>query len=492
MGGLLSDGDREKMEQEGVTLAPGGKEQAFLQQHMVYTCLSMPTEKLFISYGASDAEGASLRPSGVVARVSRIFGNMAPKSALTEKKIESVSMAAAAFSHLVDAMASGPLCGVDQMVYGWFKNSDAWREKLLVLERLRRRENRAVPLRKEQMELLFPKDIKTSVSRLEQYNACPFSYFMNYMLKAAPRQKSGVALPDSGTYLHRMMDGFCRVLAGDGLTWRQATDEYIARTTETLAQELYGGMNRYLLESSPRTAFLFSKLNAISQNAIRCVRDHISQSKFEPLGYEIQFDENGRFKPLTVTLPTGQAVSLSGRIDRADVLKGETETFLRVVDYKSGDKSFDLGEVYHGLNLQLAVYLTALCGQTGARPAGILYFKLDDPVAALEQAASDVEIEKELLKKLRMKGLILSEEPVVGRHGKLFGRGKIFAGEKNKKRAFGFGGVGGAVSAAAKAGEKNCGANFRKASRRRRFHFPLQAGGENPLPVVPLSQLLCL
>lgn len=188
-----------------------------MQQHMVYTCLSMPTEKLFISYGASDAEGASLRPSGVVARVSRIFGNMAPKSALTEKKIESVSMAAAAFSHLVDAMASGPLCGVDQMVYGWFKNSDAWREKLLVLERLRRRENRAVPLRKEQMELLFPKDIKTSVSRLEQYNACPFSYFMNYMLKAAPRQKSGVALPDSGTYLHRMMDGFCRVLAGDGL-----------------------------------------------------------------------------------------------------------------------------------------------------------------------------------------------------------------------------------------------------------------------------------
>jgi len=174
-------------------------------------------------------------------------------------------------------------------------------------------------------------------------------------------------------------------------------------------------LNRYLIEKSKRTAYLFTRLCGALKLSVRFISEHIKRGAFDPLGYELTFDENGDFKPMEICLPNGSRIVLTGRIDRADryVDRETGEKFVRIIDYKSGRKAFDLSEVFYGINLQLAVYLTALCESGGYRPAGILYFRLDDPVIKAEPGADEAAIYDSKFKELKLTGLMVNEPKVL-------------------------------------------------------------------------------
>ncbi|EPZ55830.1 PD-(D/E)XK nuclease superfamily protein [[Clostridium] sordellii ATCC 9714] len=87
-------------------------------------------------------------------------------------------------------------------------------------------------------------------------------------------------------------------------------------------------------------------------------------------------------------MDNGEEINLIGQIDRVDTLEEESQKYIRIVDYKSGNKDISLTDVYHGLQLQLLVYLDAILESSkhnggDINPAAILYFKIDDPIIKL-------------------------------------------------------------------------------------------------------------
>lgn len=110
-----------------------------------------------------------------------------------------------------------------------------------------------------------------------------------------------------------------------------------------------------------------------------------------------------------------------GRIDRVDKAEDESGTFLRIIDYKSSAKALNLTEVYYGLALQMLTYLDVVISNANtwmkkdgtASPAGVLYFHIHNPIVEMKGDASEEEIEREILKKFKMKGLVLGDTDVV-------------------------------------------------------------------------------
>jgi len=146
--------------------------------------------------------------------------------------------------------------------------------------------------------------------------------------------------------------------------------------------------------------------------------EHVKKGEFIPMGHEIIFGLNGDIPPIVIELEDGEKIYLEGRIDRVDILNDEEGNYVKIIDYKSGSKDFSLSDVYYGFQIQLMVYLDAILSSEGKKhkvevhPGGIFYFKIDDPMIKTTEKAVE-EVEKEINKKLKMKGLVLKDVNII-------------------------------------------------------------------------------
>ena len=199
-------------------------------------------------------------------------------------------------------------------------------------------------------------------------------------------------------------------------------EKNIATIVEKEAEE---GSSGYILNSSPRYKYFTERLKRVLKRTIYVIVEQMKNSGFEPFGYEVSFGfKEGDYPPIQVELSTGETVNLVGRIDRVDKLINEGEEFYRIIDYKSGNKDFKLSDVYYGLQIQLLTYLDAMLTNENTFepselskepifPAGILYFKIDDPVIKAKNNLDEEELEKAIMKALKMKGLLLADTKII-------------------------------------------------------------------------------
>ena len=144
---------------------------------------------------------------------------------------------------------------------------------------------------------------------------------------------------------------------------------------------------------------------------------------------KLSLDINGKYPPIKLVLDNGEEINLIGQIDRVDEFEEEEDKYIRIVDYKSGNKSISLTDVYYGLQLQLLVYLDAILesasrGDGNINPAAILYCRIDDPIAKFNEDKEDEEIREEILKELRMKGLIIKDAHIIKEMDKSLANGE--------------------------------------------------------------------
>jgi ATP-dependent helicase/nuclease subunit B len=258
-----------------------------------------------------------------------------------------------------------------------------------------------------------------SVSRLEKYVECPFAYFVQYGLKARDRKVYEMSAPDLGTFMHSVIDSFSRTLKENNMSWREVESEWCQTRVGEIVDELAARDLSSILSSSSRYKYITTRLKRVLTRAVWLIALHIKRSGFEPTGYEVGFGVNGDFPPITIELSSGERINLIGRIDRVDKMEREDGTYIRVVDYKSGSKAFRLSDVYYGLQIQLLVYLDAMISSNNKTsdkpllPGGVLYFRVDDPIIKTKGDVVDEEIEKEIMKKLKMKGLLLADKDII-------------------------------------------------------------------------------
>ena len=424
--GLFTENDKEELKRLNIEMPPSTLEKTQSEQMLVYDALTCANKKLFISYPISSAHETSLMSSEIVNRIYKLFPDIEYTDDIFEKDndIEDISSKRAAFEKLCAQIGRLQCEGKDisplmKNAAYYFENDGEYSNLLSHSIKMAQFNNEAVTIDKEKIEKAIGENMKTSITRLENYNKCPFSYFAKYLLKLQPRKIFEVKVSDSGSFLHDFLDKFSQLLIsatdenGNPYTWKTIDSHFIKKNTPLILAEILNNVNPSFLEI-PRIKALFDRLCRVAQESVYAVKRHMESGNFVPMGYEISFDDNGTFKPMKITLPDGKKVTLRGRIDRADELKvtlsnGQEGTFARIVDYKSSDKQIVLSDVYYGAQLQLFVYLSNLC-ENGYKPAGILYCNLTDKIVNVNAYTSEEDILKLRNEERRMKGIVLSEE----------------------------------------------------------------------------------
>jgi len=431
--GLLSDSDRDSLSELGLELAGNTKSRCLEERFMIYMALATPSRYLYLSCPAADREGRALRPSRVLSEVKRIIPNVTVRSTVTGDSdcLPGPSAPEPMFDEMVSQLRrcydGAEINPAWKHVYKWFCSRPEWKDKAgVVLDGLKY-SNQAKSLTGDRAARLFGKPVFTSVSRMEAYAACPFAFYVKYGLKAKERKIFSFNPVDAGTFMHNIIDEFSRTLVKNNISWRNLDKAWCTEQVSRLVDSHLTSKGRNVLGSSRRYLYLSDRLKQTIVKAVMLISKHISMSSFEPCGYEVEFGDKGRYPAITIELPSGDCIKLTGRIDRIDKMTNEDGTYLRIIDYKSGNRALKLGDVYYGLQLQLLTYLDAVLGleeeedaatmpETGSKkllPAGVLYFRLDDPLIRCSRESTEEEIEKALMKELRMKGLLLADVKLI-------------------------------------------------------------------------------
>jgi ATP-dependent helicase/nuclease subunit B len=426
--GILSDRDRIVLREMGVELAPDTKLKAFEEQFLVYTTLTTASHYLRISYPMADFEGKALRASIIVSRIKKIFPRLMEESDIAkregyEARIDKIVAPKPTFNNMIAALRrdyeGDEVEEVWSPVYKWFYEQKEWKRKADNVFKGLEYSNQVGKIDVKKVRELYGKPLNFSVSRLEQYAECPFAYYVKYGLKAKDRKIYEFSSPDFGSFMHGVLDKFSNYIDSNNLKWQELSKDWCKTTIHSIVDEELTIRSGSILNSSARYKHVADRLKRILTKSVTIISEHIRKSSFEPIANELVFGGGGDLPPIKLSLPSGEEVQLMGRIDRVDSMDLEEGTYLRIIDYKSGNKSLELSKVYYGLQLQLLVYLDALISnaekyiEKQAIPGAILYFKIDDPIIKSNQNMSDEEIEKEVMKKLKMNGLLLKDAKVI-------------------------------------------------------------------------------
>ena len=256
-----------------------------------------------------------------------------------------------------------------------------------------------------------------TASRLERIRTCHFSYFMEYGLKARPRTPAAFDAPQIGTFLHFLLErvtrdvqslgGFAQV---DQETLHALIRKYI---DEYVQQELRNFQNR-----NARFRYLFARLRSAAYAVVDQAAEELRCSDFVPLAFELSFGDGRDLPAVVISEPDGE-LRIGGKVDRVDGWMKDGKLYLRVVDYKSGKKSFDLSAVRMGLDIQMLLYLFTL-QKTGVprfggsvEPAGVLYLPARDDILSAQRNIPPEKLQAEREKQLRRSGLLLAEPRVL-------------------------------------------------------------------------------
>lgn len=424
--GLLSDDDRVALIDKGIAVSKDSKSLAFEEQFLTYSTLTTANRYLRLSFPASDFDGKPKRPSIIISRLKKIFPEMKEESNIIKDNSEEVILnnitsTQPAFNDLITGIKEGGESEVWRCVVNWYKKSDKWKDKLQDISRGFTYKNEAEIFDSKKIRNLYGKKINISVSRLEKFVECPFSYFVQYGLKAKERKMYKLNAPDLGTLMHESLYCFSEKLKSEGINWKdihkQWSDERISEIVDTIAAKSPGS----ILNSSKRYNYITDNVKNILKRSVSLITEHIKRGEFIPLGYEVSFGHNGEFPPIEVELNSGEKVSLIGKIDRVDMLENKEMggKYIRIVDYKSGNKEFKITDVYYMLQMQLLIYLDAILTEIGREieekvlPAGILYFKLGDPLIKTNGEIEEEDIQTRIMKALKMNGLIINNINVI-------------------------------------------------------------------------------
>lgn len=414
--GFLNDADRQKILEKGIELAKGTVDRIYEDNFNIYKAFTTAEEKMYLSYSSSDMEGKSLRQSILISRIKKIFAKVQEESDIIQRKSE-ICTKQNTFEELLinlrDFRDGKEIDPIWFKIYNIFDNDTEWKPKLESAIKALSYTNVPEKITKENVEKMYGDVLKTSVSRLEQYSSCPFSYYLKYGLKLNEKETFNLEAVDTGTFMHDVIDSFFARLDEQEINIKQITDEEIEEIVTDIIQDKLNLNKNYIYTVSAKYKILAGRLKKVVTTSMKYIVQSIKQSEFEVFGHEIEFGGKGQYKPITVKTDDGKRVEIIGKIDRVDILKNPDGTYVRIIDYKSSIKNIDLNQVVSGLQLQLLTYLNETCKVEDFLPAGVLYFNLSNPSISSEKNMTDEEIENKIKQEFKMKGLILADVNII-------------------------------------------------------------------------------
>lgn len=404
--GLLSREDRSQLLEQGVELAPSGMDLFHIELLNLYAALSQPTERLTVTWPGADLAGETLRPSFVVERIRTLLPGAAE---LADEGEGSFRLSAPRPAlELAGSQRGGAL-------WQYFAAREAFAPQIQAMERAAAM-NRG-RLSPQAVETLYGKSYRMSASRIDKVNSCHFAYFMQYGLRAKERTPAGFDAAQVGTFLHYLLEHVTRQAMERGGFGAIDSDE-LRRMIRVVTQQYMGSALPDFDSRDARFRYLFRRLEKTAGTIMENVAQELGESDFVPVAFELGFGGGGQLPAISIQAGDA-ALTVTGKVDRVDGWLKDGKLYLRVVDYKSGKKAFDLSDLRYGLNIQMLLYLFTLQREGAAYfgrevvPAGVMYLPARDAIINAPRGASEELLRAAMDKELRRSGLVLAQPEVL-------------------------------------------------------------------------------
>ena len=423
--GLLSDMEREELRRRGMELAPTAREQGYIQRFYLYLNLTKPSERLYLSCSLLDGAGKTLRPSYLLNVLKRLFPALKVqreeeeqrgKGELPQTRKEGIRLLIEGLKEYREGKGSARF----YELYRWYAAQNQYEEKLAQLLDAAFSVHRDSRLSKAVAHALYGTVLENSVTRLEQYASCAYAHFLMYGLRLKEREQYEFAQVDMGTIFHETLEAFSRRLEASEYDWNTIPRETAELWVEECLDSLTVDYGNTVLGSTARNAYMVQRMKRIMKRTVWALGEQIRKGLFTPENYEISFSSVSELEAVNIELSPEEKLKLRGRIDRVDTCEDEKHIYVKVIDYKSGNTAFQLLSLYHGLQLQLVVYLNAAMELTRQEhpdkevlPAGILYYQIQDPVLDTEGDDGEEDISRKVLEKLKPGGLLNADPEII-------------------------------------------------------------------------------
>lgn len=431
-GGIISEMEREMLLEQQISLSPTQKQNSYMQHFYLYLNMTKPSEKLYITYHKLNPDGKTALPSFLIGKIKGIFPDLQiaqEKQIYSWEELDENSLWQMIGTDLGKQYLLQGLGRYGQIelkdwwkeLFSFYKNQPEFEKQLENLIKGATFVNEENSITSQVAEGLYGKILTNSVTRIEKYAACAYAHFLQYGLQLRERQEFHFGNPDFGTIFHDVLQRFSIKMESENIGWKNIPEEMLIKLAEECLDEVVKDYGNQILNSSKRNEYMIERMRRMVKRTLWALSEQIKMGDFEPTGYEARFSYMDGYKNAQVDLEQERVMRLNGRIDRIDSYQeaGDEKDaiYVKVVDYKTGSTKFEIANLYYGLQIQLVVYMNAALemkqksqAEEASReivPSGIFYYNIDDPI--LERQEQGADIRTELLKALKMSGLVNDE-----------------------------------------------------------------------------------
>lgn len=403
-GGILTERDRDFFADQGVELAPGPKELMNMQRFYLYLNLTKPDEYLCLSFSRSDAAGEKASPAYLIHTLERLYPGLTVLRA-EEQGEELLETPDTGFEYLLEKLGDQEESLADPLfeeLYSWYLRQPEYSARVKKLTEAAFIKNPRDRIGKSVAKALYGEVSLHGATRLERYAACAYAHFLRYGMMLTERAEYEFRAMDMGNVIHQALEKFAGELRSRGLEWKTVSDRERDRLAEDCLDRVAADYGNTILKSSARNQYMIRRTERILKRTLWALQEQLKQGDFQPEGFEVSIG--------------------GGRIDRMDVLKEDNRVYVKIIDYKTGNTSFDLVSLYHGLQLQLVIYMDAALEAEKkihpgcqVEPAGMFYYNVKDPMLREDVEEDMDKIRPGLLKELKMNGLLAGDRDVIDR-----------------------------------------------------------------------------
>lgn len=434
-GGIISDMEREFLKDSTHELAPTPRQQMFIQRFYLYLIITKPLERLYLSFVRQGSDGMSVRPAYLIDALKKLFPGISVQMPQGEPALLQLMTPKQGQELLAEELreyAAGLLDAAKEKefftlydLYG----REAWEAVREQYEDAAFSRYEETALSREISKLIYGSVLENSVSRLETFASCAYRHFLQYGLALKERQEFGFEAVDLGNVYHHVLEAFAQKMEQTGETWFSFDEQFAAKTIAELLEQEAAQYGASVLFDTRRSAYQIKRMERVLLRTVDTLQKQLKKGSFEPKEYEVLFYQMQDLGDIRVALSEDEKMHLQGRIDRIDTAEDAQHVYVKVMDYKSGEKKFDLVALYYGLQMQLVVYMNAALEREKEKtahsgkevvPAALLYYHLEDPVVESDAELSEEDLNEKILLSLRAKGIVNDSAEVIGRLDKEF------------------------------------------------------------------------
>lgn len=410
---IISDSEKERLSELGLTLAPSDRFNSYIEQFYLYLNMTKPKDKLMLSYTCMSSDNEQLRPSYIISRIMNVFTKISVKKD-GDFKVANRKVGLDTLIENIHKIMSKDMSLLNETMSLYKLYLDENEDGLNVIEKAFRYNNIPKNLSKDISDLLKLKLASQSVSRLEKYAACAYSYFLQYILGLSERKIRQIDNRDIGNILHEAMEHMYRHVHDNmDNDWSLISDSMRDSLVEGFVEEAFNNAYDSLTAEDGRYRYLLSVLKRIGKRTVTVLSGITEKDLLRPEYFEYKFTKNMKIDKDKFDM------TIMGIVDRGDVFFSPEEQALRlrIIDYKSSGHKFEISKLYEGLSLQLSIYMNIMLElveneynknkadneRLKVTPEGMYYYRMSDPYV---EAEDTLGAQKERDKSLKLIGLI--------------------------------------------------------------------------------------